>query len=201
MRPAFIPRCTTALANTPIKTATVISFPHGTDSTAAKCAAVKTAIEAGAHEIDMVLNRTGLQGGPETPSANDYSAILTELQAVHKTAKTCNPEVQLKLILETSQLTREQVIAVCWLAYVARWEFVKTSTGFCGRGASVEDVALMRRVGDLLELGDSEKWRVKVKASGGIRTLGDFRSMVGAGAERVGASAGVGIVDAMEGSA
>jgi deoxyribose-phosphate aldolase len=141
------------------------------------------AISAGATELDVVLNRTQLQPG-------HYTKVYDELSAIRAISP---PEIILKLILETSQLSRDEIIAAGVIAGYVGFDFIKTSTGFCGRGASVEDVELMVKVADIVgkNLG---KERMKVKASGGVRTLEDAKKMLDAGAERIGASAGVPIV-------
>jgi deoxyribose-phosphate aldolase len=139
-------------------------------------------------EADIVLNRTFLQQEPP-----DYTAVFKELNALRY---LCHSHT-LKLILETSQLSRDQIIAGTVLAHHANFNYVKTSTGFCGRGASVEDVRLMRSVAHRLhKLAPNGQGRpLFVKASGGIRTYRDVLEMVKAGADRIGASAGVAIVE------
>ena len=112
----------------------------------------------------------------------DYSAVYTDIAAVRSIAP--QPTI-LKVILETSQLAQTDIVAVCKIAQAASADFVKTSTGFNGMGATVENVRLMKGV-----VGDS----MKVKASGGIKTVEDCIRMLGAGAERIGASSGVNIM-------
>lgn len=121
---------------------------------------------------------------------NRYTAIYDELHAIRSATKGTT----LKLILETSQLSREEIIAACVIAGYTDFEFVKTSTGFNGAGASEENVRLMRACCEALhEQGVQKEKLMKVKASGGVRTLGDARVMLGAGAERLGTSGGVSI--------
>ena len=132
-------------------------------------------MQAGASELDMVLNHPKLASG-------DYSSVYEDILAVRKTA---SPPVVLKVILETSQLSATDIVAGCLIAKRAGADFVKTSTGFRGAGATVENVALMKAV-----VGHG----VKVKASGGIRTVRDCVRMIEAGADRIGASAGVAIM-------
>ncbi|KAF2400451.1 deoxyribose-phosphate aldolase [Trichodelitschia bisporula] len=173
------------------KIATVISFPAGTKMTAEKVADGQAALAAGAQELDVVLNRRPLQEG-------EYAAVYAELAAVRAGCSGV-----LKLILETSRLSAHEIIAATVLATTAGWEFVKTSTGFHGPGARVEDVRVMRRVGQWMVkwMGEEGFSRgvLQVKASGGIKTVGDARAMVEAGATRIGASAGVGILKEAKG--
>jgi deoxyribose-phosphate aldolase len=131
-----------------------------------------------------VLNRTDLQSG-------NYTIVFDELSSIRSVAD--QEKVVLKLILETSQLSREEIVAASVIAGYAGFEFIKTSTGFLGRGASVEDVVLMSKVAEVVG-GKLGKENMKVKASGGVRTLEDAKKMLDAGAERIGASAGVAIV-------
>lgn len=174
---------TIAGKNDSIKIACVIGFHEGTQSTQSKVEESQRAIEAGATELDVVLNRSQLQRG-------HYTAIYEELCAIRAVSP---PKIVLKLILETSQLDESEIVAAGVVAGYAGFDFIKTSTGFCGRGASVADVGLMARVAEVVG-GKLGRERMKVKASGGIRTLGDAKKMLDAGAERIGASAGVAIV-------
>lgn len=171
-------------ASNSIRVACVIGFHEGTQSTASKLSESKDAITAGATELDVVLNRTQLQGG-------EYTSIFSELSFIREVSP---PErVVLKLILETSQLSTDEIMAASVIAGYAGFDFIKTSTGFCGGGASVENVTFMFRIADVVgkKLG---RERMKVKASGGVRTLGDAKEMLDVGAERIGASAGVAII-------
>ncbi len=152
----------------------VVGFPLGATVPAAKAFEAQEAIRAGAREIDMVINIGALK-------AKDYALVLRDIAAV---VEASNPW-PVKVILETSQLSEDEKIAGCVLSKAAGAVFVKTSTGFGGGGATVEDVALMRRIVGQ-ELG--------VKASGGIRSSEDAMKMIQAGANRIGASASVAIV-------
>lgn len=174
------------LKGTSIKVACVIGFHEGTQALESKIEEAKQALVAGATELDVVLNRDDL-------SAGSYVEIHKELAALRALNQPDGEKPVLKLILETSQLIATQVIAASVLAGCAGFDFIKTSTGFCGRGASVEDVKLMISVAHYLgkKLG---KENMKVKASGGVRTLEDAKVMLSAGAERIGASAGVAIM-------
>lgn len=166
----------------PIKIACVIGFHEGTQSTASKVSESQKAIEAGAGELDVVLNREMLQSG-------DLDGVYEQLRAIWDVSKTAT----LKLILETSQLSEQEIIAASTIAGYAGFDFIKTSTGFCGRGASVEDVVLMGKVAEVASKKLGGK-KMKVKASGGVRSLGESKVMVEAGAERIGTSSGVKIM-------
>lgn len=139
---------------------------------------VKQALEAGAEELDLVINWEDLQAG-------EYAAIYSELASIRWQAP---PPITLKLILETSQLNDPQIVAACTLAAAANFDFVKTSTGFNGHGATIEHVRLMAACCEKLAT-DGKK--MQVKASGGIRTMEDAVGMLEAGASRLGTSAGV----------
>jgi deoxyribose-phosphate aldolase len=152
----------------------VVGFPLGAALTSAKAFEAREAIRAGAREIDMVLPVGALK-------ARDYALVLEDIARVVEASRP----YPVKVILETSLLTREEKIAGCVLAKAAGAAFVKTSTGFSSGGATVEDIALMRQV-----VGDD----VGVKASGGIRSAEDALKMIQAGANRLGASASVAIV-------
>jgi deoxyribose-phosphate aldolase len=166
------------LAGSTVKVCSVVGFPLGASATQIKVAETAAAIRDGAQEIDMVLNIGALRGG-------DHDAVRGDIQAVVEIAHACGAIV--KVILETALLNDEQKVAASLLAKEAGADFVKTSTGFGPGGATAADVALMRRtVGP--EMG--------VKASGGVRTLEDLKTMAAAGANRVGASASVKIVEA-----
>ena len=166
------------LRGSPVKVCTVVGFPLGAMSTAAKAAETRVAISDDAREIDMVMNIGALRGGDRNVVESDIRSVL---EVAHSNGAI------LKVILETALLTDDEKILACRLAQAAGADFVKTSTGFSKSGATVEDVALMRRT-----VGPS----TGVKASGGIRTLEDFRAMVAAGATRIGASASVRIIEA-----
>jgi len=160
-----------------VKVCAVVGFPLGAGSTKAKVAETEAALEAGAHEIDMVENIGALRSG-------DFDAVKADIAAVVNAAHQRNAIV--KVILETALLDDNQKIAACQIAKAAHADFVKTSTGFGSSGATTHDVELMRKtVGP--EMG--------VKASGGIRTFDDAKKMIAAGASRIGASASVRIVE------
>lgn len=177
VNPYWVPLAASELKGSPVKVCTVIGFPLGASTTTIKAAEATEAIKQGATEVDMVLNIGELKSG-------NYDAVRADIAAVAQTAHTSG--AILKVILETALLNDAQKEAASQLAKDAGADFVKTSTGFSTAGATAADVALMRRaVGP--EMG--------VKASGGIRTLDDVHAMVAAGATRIGASAGVKIVE------
>ncbi|KAL9125346.1 MAG: hypothetical protein Q9217_005438 [Psora testacea] len=163
------------LEGSPVQVACVIGFHEGTYSTQEKAEEAAKAVAAGASELDMVINWPLLK-------EKRFSEVLEDVAAVRKIA---SGNVKLKVILETSQLVRSDIISACLIARLANADFVKTSTGFCGQGATVENVRLMKN-----EIGD----RMKVKASGGVRTAKDCLAMLEAGAERIGTSNGVAIM-------
>ncbi len=164
------------LKGTDVKTCTVVGFPLGQMSTRAKCAETACAVEDGAQEIDMVINVGALK-------EHDDDTVLADIAAVRK---ECGTGVILKVIIETCLLNEEEKVRACGLAVKAGADFVKTSTGFSTGGATEEDVALMRRT-----VGE----RVGVKASGGIRDTATAERMLGAGANRLGTSATIAIVN------
>jgi len=173
-----VPVVAAELAGSPVKVCSVVGFPLGATSTQAKVAETEAALRDGAQEIDMVQNIGALLGG-------DNDAVRADIAAVVAVAHRGGAIV--KVILETALLDDHQKATACTLAKSAKADFVKTSTGFGPSGATAQDVELMRKtVGP--EMG--------VKASGGIRTLDDLKKMTAAGATRIGASAGVKIVEA-----
>ena len=174
VNPCWVPLCRKLLEGTGVKVCTVVGFPLGAASSRAKAAETAAAVEDGADEIDMVINIGYLRSGMD-------DEVLGDIKAVRE---ACLGKV-LKVIIEACLLTDEEKIRACRLAEEAGADFVKTSTGFSSGGATVADVALMRKA-----VGG----RLKVKAAGGIRTLADARAMIGAGASRIGASAGIAIV-------
>lgn len=156
------------------KAIAVVGFPLGAALASAKAFEAREAVRLGAAEIDTVINVGALR-------SKDYELVFQDLAAVVEAAAPA----PVKVILETSLLTEEEKVIACVLSKAAGAKFVKTSTGFSTAGATVEDIALMRRVvGD--ELG--------VKASGGVRSADDARRFIEAGATRLGASASVAIV-------
>ncbi len=183
------------LLDTDIDVCTVIGFPLGAMSTMAKKLETLTAIEDGATEIDMVINVGAVKD-------NDWDFVKKDIEEVKEVCanNTMGRDVVLKVIIETCLLTDEEKVQACEVAVEAGADFVKTSTGFSTGGATVEDVALMRKTVDEKttaiekETGITRN-RVKVKASGGIRDLQTAKAMIAAGADRLGTSATVHIVE------
>jgi deoxyribose-phosphate aldolase len=175
INPYWVPFAFAVVGGSAVKICTVAGFPLGASTTASKQVEAQQAIRAGAEEIDMVLNVGALLSGDERSVETDIAAV----------AEVCRAEgAGLKVILETALLNDTQKRTACRIAMTCGADFVKTSTGFAAKGATVEDVTLMRAA-----VGH----HMGVKASGGIRTLADLERMVAAGASRIGASASVAI--------
>lgn len=156
-----------------LKICTVIGFPNGYSTPEVKVFETEDAIRAGADEIDMVINQ-GLA------KAGDWEGVLSEIRAVNE---SCKGRI-LKVIIETCNLTEEEKIALCRVVSMSGAEFIKTSTGFGAGGATVEDVKLLRR-----HISPD----IRIKAAGGIRTFEQAQALIEAGADRIGASALVGL--------
>ena len=180
VNPYWVPVAALELAGSPVLVAAVAGFPLGANTTAIKAAETEAVIAAGAKEVDMVLNIGELCAGNLDAVRGDIAAVVT---AAHARGAI------VKVIFETCLLNEDQKIAACELSKHAGADFVKTSTGFSTKGATVSDVALMRRA-----VGPD----IGVKASGGIRTLQDLEAMRAAGANRFGTSSGVQIIEAMQ---
>lgn len=178
VNPTHVKLCADLLRDSDVKVCTVIGFPLGATSPEVKAFEARNALENGATEIDMVINIGALKAG-------ETELVARDIRGVVEVAHAANALV--KVIIETALLTDEEKVVACLLAKEAGADFVKTSTGFSGGGATVHDVELMRRtVGPALG----------VKASGGIHTHEEAEAMVAAGATRIGASAGVKIIQA-----
>ena len=172
VNPCWVALAHQELKNTYVKVCTVIGFPLGANTTEVKVFETKDAIEKGAQEIDMVINIAMLKD-------KEYDYVENE---IHQIVEAAKDKAIVKVIIETCLLTYEEKIKACELSQKAGADFVKTSTGFSTGGATVHDIALMRKtVG--AEMG--------VKASGGVHTHEEALAMVEAGATRIGASAGV----------
>lgn len=163
------------LSNSDVSVCTVVGFPLGAMSTKAKAYETSCAVEDGADEIDMVINVGELKAG-------NLEAVFEDIKAVRG---QCEGKI-LKVIIETCYLTEDEKKTACELAVKAKADFVKTSTGFGCGGAAVEDVALMKRV---------VSGKAKVKASGGIRNRQTAKAMIETGADRLGTSATIAIVE------
>jgi deoxyribose-phosphate aldolase len=169
VRPSDVPRSVARLAGTAVATGTVLGFPHGSTSTAAKTAEARRALDDGAAELDMVLHSGRLRSG-------DLQAVTDDIAAVVAVAEGR----VVKVILETAFLTDEQVVSGSKAAEAAGASFVKTSTGFAGGGATVHHLRLMR---------EAVSPAVRIKASGGVRGLDTLLEMRALGVDRFGTSA------------
>lgn len=175
---SYVPLCAELLRDTEVKVCTVIGFPLGAMSTAAKAAEARQAILDGAEELDMVIHIGMLKDGN-----NEYVE-----QDIHSVVEEARGKAAVKVIIETCLLSEEEKVRACMLAKKAGADYVKTSTGFSTGGATAEDIALMKNT-----VGKD----MKVKASGGIRTREKAEKMRKAGADRIGTSSGIRIVEEM----
>ncbi len=178
VNPTHVKLCADLLKDSDVKVCTVIGFPLGATSPEVKAFETRNALDNGATEIDMVINIGALKAGETELVARDIRGVVETAHAAH---------ALVKVIIETALLTDEEKVIACLLAKEAGADYVKTSTGFSGGGATVHDIALMRRA-----VGPS----LGVKASGGIHTHEEAERLVAAGATRIGASAGVKIIQA-----
>jgi deoxyribose-phosphate aldolase len=181
INPTWVNTCARLLAGSTVKVCTVIGFPLGATTSDTKHFESRRAIFDGARELDMVINVGALKSGDLRLVERDIEAVTTPCREVGAISK---------VIIETALLTDDEKVTACTLAKAAGADFVKTSTGFASGGATAADVALMRRVVGA-DMG--------VKASGGVRDLDGLKAMVAAGATRIGASAGVRIVQESRG--
>ena len=181
VNPAWVALAAARLRGTAVGVCSVVGFPLGATTPDVKQFETRRAIYDGATEIDMVINVGALKSG-------DLRAVERDIEAVVEACRQCG--VVSKVIIEAALLTDEEKVTASTLSKAAGADFVKTSTGFASGGATVADVALMRRVVGA-EMG--------VKAAGGVRDLQGLNAMVAAGASRVGASAGVKIVQESKG--
>ena len=183
LNPVYVPLAAGLLRDSGVGVCSVVAFPLGANFPASKVAETREAINSGATEIDMVINIGAMKSGA-------YGLLQEEISAVVEESHRSSTPV--KVILEMVLLNPREKIIGCLVSKASGADFVKTSTGFASGGATVEDVSLMRRL-----VGAA----TGVKAAGGIRTLKDARSMIAAGANRLGASAGVLILEeALEGA-
>lgn len=181
VNPHWVKRSAEFLRGSGVPVCTVIGFPLGANATDTKVYETRRAIFDGAGEVDMVINIGALKSGDDCTVERDIHQVA---EAAHEFGAIC------KVIIETALLTDDEKVRACLAAKHAGADFVKTSTGFSKGGATVEDIALMRRtVG--ADLG--------VKASGGVKSLDDARAMIQAGATRIGASVGVKIAQEASG--
>jgi deoxyribose-phosphate aldolase len=174
--PMYVPEAAQALAGRGVAICTVIGFPLGYSTSAIKLAEATEALAMGAHELDMVMNLAAFKTGQDTLVHHD----------IRQLADLCHGhDAILKVIIETALLSPDEIRRACDLCVDAGADFVKTSTGFASRGASVEDVRIMR---------DQLPPHIRIKAAGGIRTHAQAVALVLAGADRLGASAGLALL-------
>lgn len=176
--PFYVKNAFDLLEEKPTKVCTVIGYPMGYSTTAAKIEEIKRAADDGASEVDFVINICAVKSGLWNYVQNDIDSAVT---AAHLKGKV------VKIILETSLLTEAEIQKLCEFCNEAKPDFVKTSTGLNGQGATVPIVEMLRNL-----LHDS----IKIKASGGIRTREDAQNLIAAGARRIGTSAGAAIMQA-----
>ena len=177
VNPAYVSLAAQLLKGTDVKVCSTVGFPFGATLPEVKAFEARKAVENGAREIDMVINIGALKSG-------DYETVKEDIKTVVDVKRSYG-DLIVKVIIETGYLTDEEKVAACRLAKEAGADFVKTSTGLVG-GATVEDVRLMRKT-----VGG----KMGVKAAGGIRTLKDALAMIKAGANRIGTSTAVTIVE------
>lgn len=176
VNPCNIKICKKYLKNTPVKVCSVIGFPLGSNDTKTKVFEAKKAIKDGADEIDVVINIAKLKD-------KKYKYIEKELSNIVKVSKG---KALVKVIIETCLLTNDEIKAACEIIYASGVDYVKTSTGFSKSGATVEDVELIKEIC---------KDKIMIKASGGINNFDFMKSLIGAGATRIGTSHGVKIME------
>lgn len=180
VNPAYVATAKSKLRHTAVKVCTVVGFPLGQTATKQKVYEAKTALADGADEIDMVIN---------IPELVLRCACVTD--EIRRVKKVCGKHT-LKVICETALLTDEQIKQATLVAIDAGADFIKTSTGFSTRGATVQDIQLMHA---------AAQGRIAIKASGGIKTAADLKALVAAGASRIGTSRGVQIIEELKSDA
>ena len=175
INPCHVAYCADYLKDSDVNVCTVIGFPLGANTSAVKAFETKDAIANGADEIDMVMNIGALKD-------KNYDLVRDDVKAVVEAANG----TLVKVILETCLLTEDEIKKACELSVEAKADYVKTSTGFSTRGATIEDVQIMKA---------AVQGKAKVKAAGGVRTHEDMVKIVEAGADRIGTSAGCSLVE------
>ena len=175
INPCHVAYCADYLKDSDVNVCTVIGFPVGANTSAVKAFETKDAIANGADEIDMVMNIGALKD-------KNYDLVRNDVKAVVEAANG----TLVKVILETCLLTEDEIKKACELCVEAKADYVKTSTGFSTRGATIEDVQIMKA---------AVQGKAKVKAAGGVRTHEDMVKIIEAGADRIGTSAGCSLVD------
>jgi deoxyribose-phosphate aldolase len=177
VNPFWVPLCKEALKDSNVKVCTVIGFPLGATSTESKALETQISLSQGAQEFDMVINIGALKDKQDEVVLNDIKAVV---KAAHGNV--------VKVIIETCLLTEEEKIRACELCVLAKAHFVKTSTGFSTAGATIEDVQLMKK---------AIKGHCKIKAAGGVKSFDDLQKMIEAGADRIGTSSGVKLIQGL----
>lgn len=177
VNPVYVKLAAKLLKGSNVKVCSTVGFPFGISLPETKALEAVRAVEDGAEELDMVINLSAFKSG-------DYDFVKRDIAAVLD-IKRLSKEIIIKVIIETAYLTRDEKIIACKLVKEAGADFVKTSTGLFGKGATVEDVRLMRQ---------TVSKDMSVKAAGGIRTYADAVAMIEAGANRLGTSAAVAII-------
>ncbi len=175
--PLFVKKAKSIVQNSPVKVATVIGFPFGYSAVEAKLAEILLAIVDGADELDVVINYMAIKNNDWDYVANEINNIMPVIKAKKKV---------IKVIIESGVLTDDEIIKCCTLYGISEVDFVKTSTGYAEKGASVHAVELMRK---------HLPAHIQIKASGGIRDYAFAQQLIDAGAIRLGCSAGVAIVN------
>ncbi len=178
--PYFVKHAFEKLKHSDVKVATVIGFPMGYSCAAAKVEEVKRALNDGAHELDVVVNIQAIKAG-------DYNYIKNELESICTYTHIKNHIV--KVIIEIGLLSQQEIINTCKVCEEVGVDFVKTSTGVIGKGVTTADIILLKKILPA---------KIKVKASGGIKTLEQVKDLIEAGADRIGASASVSFVNQIE---
>lgn len=176
-QPYYIKEVSKILEGSKVLCGAVIGFPFGTELTAVKQFQTELAVKEGANEIDMVISMSAFKNG-------NYSFVENDINRVVKTAN-----VPVKVIIETSFLNKEEIIKACKICINGGAAFVKTSTGYFGAGATVENIKIMKEACDN---------KIKIKGAGGIRTFEDLKAIADAGADRIGTSGGVSIANKID---
>lgn len=182
INPCYVRIASKELAGSPVGVCTVIGFPLGANEPSVKAAEAAAAVRSGATELDVVINIGYLKG-------RRFDKVQADLEGMIRSARQEKPGTIIKVILETFLLSESEKIEACKLAVLSGADFVKTSTGFAKGGATVYDVALLKRIA-----GPG----IRIKASGGIRDLLTTLSMIEAGAGRIGTSSGVAIINELK---
>lgn len=175
--PYYVQFAKKTLKKSPVKLISVVGFPLGYATTSSKVEETKKAIMSGADEIDMVINLSALKNDDKATLQNDIQAVVT---ACHLQNKIC------KIIIETAYLSKEEIETACMICAEAGADFVKTSTGYAPRGASIEDIKYLRSI---------LPKKIRIKASGGIKDLAFAQSLIEAGSDRIGTSSGVSMLE------